>query len=53
MNSYWLNSGNELIKTTQINKDCEADVCIIGAGIVRFKYRILFGKKWIKSDNNR
>ena len=48
MSSYWIDSTKNLEKESKINNDCEADVCIIGAGITGLSTGYYLSKNGLK-----
>ena len=48
MNSYWIASTREMDKSYPLDKDYEADVCIIGAGITGLSEGYYLSKKGLK-----
>lgn len=54
MKSYWIESiDNQNQSFPELTKDEDVDVCIIGGGLTRYNYSILFIKNKPKSSNTR
>lgn len=54
MESLWKKTEKELLETKEeLEKECEADVCIIGRRNYWNKYSILFKQRRQKSSNTR